>query len=45
MGPLGYFLIGWCLAQMKAPFIVYFVFYFSMGFDFLKWVIKWVVND
>ena len=42
---LMYFVIGWCLCQLKAPFIVYFVFYFSIGLDFLKWIIKWVIED
>lgn len=28
MSVLMYFVIGWCLVQLKAPFVVCFVFYF-----------------
>lgn len=45
MSVLMYFVIGWCLVQLKAPFVVLFVFYFSMGIDLLRWIIKQVVEN
>lgn len=45
MSVLMYFVIGWCLHQLEAPFMVLFVFCFSIGIDFLRWIIKWVVEN
>lgn len=38
MGPLGYFLMGWCLCQLKAPIYIYCIFYFAMIWGLFKWL-------
>lgn len=40
MGPLTYFLLGWCLCQLEAPDIVLTIFICSMLWNLVKWVIE-----
>lgn len=39
MGILTYSLMWWCLRQLEAPFMVMFVFWFSVAISIINWVL------
>lgn len=39
MGILTYFIVWWCLHQLDAPFMVLFVFWFSVVISIINWVL------